>query len=300
MGLFDKIFSRGGKSSSTVKAVKLDVAKRFEVNRHAFHGTMSKFHMVTDYKTNEVFGIKLLDMEKTRLFRDRFKGLNAPKEGEIGMEIDHPLVAKTIQFGTTRTGQEYILTEWIDGPGMNVLVKNRDPALVPVRMTMIRKMAEALKAVHEAGFIHRDICPRNYICTKDMKNIKLIDFGLTVPDKPEFCRPGNRTGTPQYMSPEVIRRRETDTRLDIFSFGVTMYRMLTFEHPWGSTDTTGMAALAHDQRPATDILEHRPNLNENLARLVHWCLKIKKDDRIPSMKRLLQEMKYVRSEEDKS
>ena len=55
------------------------------------------------------------------------------------------------------------------------------------------------------------------------------------------------------MSPEVIRRRATDERLDIFSFGVTMYRMLSFEHPWGSTDTTGMAALAHDQRPATRI-----------------------------------------------
>lgn len=297
MGLFEKLFSGSGKSGLG-KAVKLDVAKRFEVNRHAFHGTMSKFHKVTDYKTGEVFGIKLLDTDKTRLFRERFKGLDAPTEGQIGMEIDHPLVAKTVQYGTTQTGQEYILMEWIDGPGMNVLVKNQDPRLPPVRLMMIKKMARALQAVHDAGYIHRDICPRNYICNKKLTNIKLIDFGLTVPDKPEFCRPGNRTGTPQYMSPEVIRRRETDNRLDLFSFGVTMYRMLTFEHPWGSTDTTGMAALAHDQRPATDILQHRPGLNENLAKIVHWCLEIKRDDRMPSCKRLLQELKYVRAEED--
>ena len=73
------------------------------------------------------------------------------------------------------------MTEWVDGPGMNVLIKNEDPKLKPVRLKMIKKMAEALKAVHDAGFIHRDICPRNYICTKDLTNIKLIDFGLTVP-----------------------------------------------------------------------------------------------------------------------
>ena len=296
MGIFDKLFSGSGNDKSG-KNVKLDISKRFEVNRHAFHGTMSKFHQVTDFKTGEVFGIKLLNEEKTRLFRERFKSLKAPSEGDIGMDIDHPLVAKTIQYGKTRTGQEYILTEWIDGPGMNVLVKNEAPELKPIRLMMLKKMGEALKAVHDAGYIHRDICPRNYICTKDLKSIKLIDFGLSVPDKPEFCRPGNRTGTPQYMSPEVIRRRQTDKRLDIFSFGVTMYRMLTFEHPWGSTDTTGMAALAHDQRPATDIREHRANLDENLVKIVHWCLEIDKEKRLPTCKRLLQELKYVRKEE---
>ncbi|MEM9412196.1 MAG: serine/threonine protein kinase, partial [Planctomycetota bacterium] len=79
------------------------------MNRHPFHGTMSKFHVATDIKTGEEFGIKLLDAEKTKHFRERFKGLNAPTEGEIGMQIDHPLCAKTHEFGTTTKGQEYIL-----------------------------------------------------------------------------------------------------------------------------------------------------------------------------------------------
>ena len=157
-------------------------------------------------------------------------------------------------------------------------------------------MVEALKAVHDAGYIHRDVCPRNYICNKELTNIKLIDFGLTVPDREEFHRPGNRTGTPQYMAPEIVRRRATDKRLDIFAFGVTMYRMLTFEHPWGPTDTTGMAALAHDQRRADDIRKHRPDLNEKLAETVHKCLEINKENRFPDCKRLLQSIRKVESE----
>jgi len=188
--------------------------------------------------------------------------------------------------------------EWVNGPGMNVLIKNRDEEkLGPNRLKLMVKMAEALNAVHEAGFIHRDICPRNFICTKDMSNIKLIDFGLTVPDKEEFRRPGNRTGTPQYMAPEVVRRRETDQRLDLFSFGVTMYRMLTYEHPWGSTDTTGMAALAHDQRPAEDIRKYRPNLDERLVKLIHKCVEIDKEKRMSTCKRLVQYLKQVPAEE---
>ena len=295
MGFLDKFKGAFSGSGSTKT---LDVSKRFVVNRHAFHGTMSKFHVVKDIQTGEVFGIKLLDDEKTKLFRARFKGLNAPSEGEIGMQIKHPQVAKTIEFGKTTKGQEYILMEWIDGPGMNVLVKNKsENELAPCRLSLIRKMAEALQAVHDAGFIHRDICPRNYICNRDLTNIKLIDFGLTVPDQEEFRRPGNRTGTPQYMAPEVVRRRETDKRLDMFSFGVTMYRILTFEHPWGTTDTTGMAALAHDQRPADSIRKYRPKVNEKLAAAIHKCLEIDRDKRMPSCKSLLQSILGVKSED---
>ena len=58
-------------------------------------------------------------------------------------------------------------------------------------------------------------------------------------------QPGNRTGTPNYMAPEFVRRRKTDRRVDIFAFGVTAYEMLTFQLPWPGSDTTGQA-LAHD------------------------------------------------------
>ena len=62
-------------------------------------------------------------------------------------------------------------------------------------------------------------------------------------------QPGNRTGTPNYMAPELVRRRPTDQRLDVFAFGVTAYEFCTFELPW-LRGTTGMAAMT--PRPAAD------------------------------------------------
>ena len=294
MGIFDRIsglFKSKGNE-------RLDLSKRFRLERHAFTGTMSKFHVAHEIATGKVYGIKLLDSDKLAQFRDRFKGLKKPEEGEIGMKIDHPRVAKTYQWGKTRLGQEYILMEYIDGPGVNTLLQDMAFDWLPYRLTHIRQMAEAIQAVHDAGFIHRDICPRNFICYKDYTWLKLIDFGLTVPNEPPFRQPGNRTGTPQYMAPEIIRRKATDTRVDIFAFGVTIYRMLTNEHPWGATDTTALAALAFDQKKAEDILKYRPNLNLKLARAVQRCLEIRPEARFETCKRFLSAISDVKAEDE--
>ncbi len=74
MGILDKF--RGAFAGQRA-GKPLDISKRFVMNRHAFHGTMSRFHVVKDIHTGELFGIKLLDEQKTKLFRERFRGLNA-------------------------------------------------------------------------------------------------------------------------------------------------------------------------------------------------------------------------------
>ena len=163
-------------------------------------------------------------------------------------------------------------------------------------MPLIHQMVQAIDAVHDRNFIHRDICPRNFISYDDFKQLKLIDFGLSVPDLPEFRTPGNRTGTPQYMAPEVVRRRSTDKRLDLFSLGVTMYKLLTFEHPWEATDTTGLAPLQHDQRPATDIMKHRPDLHPALAKIVMKCLESDPTHRPKDAKAILRVLSELTSD----
>ncbi len=292
MGLLDKLFK---KKAATQEA--LDVSARFRLDRHAFSGTMSKFHVAQEIGTKKLYGIKFLDEEKTAYFNARFKGLNKPHEGEIALSIKHPKIVETYEYGKTTTGQEYILMEYINGPGLDAAIRKKDASIFPDRLKLIREMAEAIQAVHEMGFIHRDICPRNFICYKDMTWLKMIDFGLTVPDEPPYRLPGNRTGTPQYMCPEIVRRRATDNRLDIFAFGVTVYRFLTFEHPWRSTDFTGKAALAHDTSDVTQILEHRPNLNPKLAKAIHKCLQVDPNKRMASAKKFLSAIRGVEKED---
>ena len=81
----------------------------------------------------------------------------------------------------------------------------------------------------------RDVCPPNYVVAPDAQSLKLIDFGLTLPATPQFMQPGNRTGKPNYMAPEIVKRQSTDVRVDVFAFGVTAYELCTFELPWEQT-----------------------------------------------------------------
>ena len=187
--------------------------------------------------------------------------------------------------------------EFIDGPGLNVLIQRKDlERFQDKRLMLIKQMADALQYVHHQGFIHRDICPRNFICTKDISHVKLIDFGLTVPATEPFMRPGNRTGTPLYMAPEIVRRRATDQRLDIFAFGVSCYQLLTFEFPWPGGEVSGLAAINHDTSNPRDIRDYRPDLNRSLAGLIMQCVQPDPNDRVESMDKFAATLKQIDSE----
>ena len=293
MGLFDSIRSAFRSSGGKV----IDVDARFERTRTAATGTMSSFFVARDRERDAMVGVKLIDPEKLALFENRFKGLHKPSEGQIAMQMRHPLVVETYEYGVTTKGQRILVMEYIAGPGMqDIIVRKREELVAGKRLMLIRQMAEALQYVHSQGFIHRDICPRNYICLPDVTGVKLIDFGLTVPATKPFMTPGNRTGTPLYMSPEIVRRRPTDKRVDIFSFGVTCYCLLTFKHPWQGEIVTGRAALHHDTSPPTDIRDRRLDLNPRLARAVMQAIDPKVEQRTPTIEQFINAIRSATHE----
>ena len=276
---------------------KVDLRERFELRRRAISGTMSKFYMAYDRKHERIVGLKIADREKVAAFEARFQGLNKPSEGEIAVQMDHPLIVKTYEYGIAADGSPFIVMEFLEGPGLQYVLKNRDPVIEGHRHRLVRQMAEAIQHVHKKGFIHRDVCPRNFIYNPDQQIVKLIDFGLTVPATEPFMQPGNRTGTPTYMAPEVVRRRRTDQRLDIFAFGVSAYQLCTYELPWPSDDTTGKAALAHDTRPPVDILKYRPQLHPKLARAIMKAIEPDRTKRHQSLEAFLALIEDVQSDD---
>jgi serine/threonine-protein kinase len=276
---------------------RVDVAERFQIMREAVSGTMSNFFMATDRTTNRTVGLKLLDPEKCAAFEARFKGLKKPSEGEIAMLLKHPRIVETLEAGSTKDGKQYVVMEFVSGTGMHALIKNRDPVLNGNRHILFRQMAEAIDAVHRAGFIHRDICPRNFIVAPDGKSLKLIDFGLTLPIQKEYMLPGNRTGTPLFMAPEIVRRKPTDQRVDLFSLGVSAYQLWSFDFPWPSTDTTGTGALQHDSREPTPIKELCPKIEPTAAKVMMQCIQADAERRPQSAAEVVKLLAKVSSDE---
>ena len=275
---------------------KVDVASRYEILREAVSGTMSNFNMARDRETGKIIGLKVLDKAKTDALEARFKGLKKPTEGEIASIFKHPRIVETFYHGMTTNDEQFVVMEFLDGPGLNSLLIGRSKLLDGNRLALARQAAEALEAVHEAGFIHRDICPRNFVCSKDASSLKLIDFGLTLPAEKEFMMPGNRTGTPNYMAPEVVRRKQTDQRLDIFAYGVSMYELFAFDLPW-QRGSDGRAAMAHGLSAPPPLSKYYPKINPTLEAAIHKCMESEPENRFPSITQYLKAISRLKHED---
>jgi len=97
--------------------------------------------------------------------------------------------------------------------------------------------------------------------------VKIIDFGLSIPNTPAFCRPGNRTGTPDYLAPELIKRVATDHRVDLFALGVTAYEVFVGAMPWEKGESM-QTILSHLNSPARNPKELKPDLDPALVQFL--------------------------------
>ena len=268
---------------------KVNLEARFDFSSKWIQGGTGRVHIVRQKSDGQMFALKIIDPKKQEQFRSRFS-TKFESEAEIALKLQHENLVKTQEIGCTKKGNDFILMEYLKGPLLErLLVDNPDVVRSNV-LTYIKQISLALMHVHDAGFIHRDFCPRNILVGSDGKSLKLFDFGISVPDKDEFRLPKNRTGTPLYMAPEIVRRRETDHTVDIFAFGITVYQILTSKHPWGVEENSSKSALLFDSRPPTDIRSCIPKLDINVANAVMSCIEVDRKKRCSSIKRFMMAM----------
>lgn len=271
MGFFSNLFGSKKQQSASPQTPKkklpvINVEKRFELLGRTGQGSMSKVWRARDKKSGRTVCLKVLDREKTAKFDARFIGLKRPSEGEILTQLTHANIVRTFEHGLTTRKEQYLVMELIDGTGLNFLVETRSPKLVEMRIDLLKQFALGLEFIHNRKFMHRDVCPRNAMVSTEGV-LKIIDFGLTIPYTPDFCKPGNRTGTPNYLAPEVIKRQSTDHRVDLFALGVTAYEMFTFDMPWEKGESMQIL-LKHVNTPGRDPRDLRPDIDEKTAQFL--------------------------------
>lgn len=256
---------------------------------------MSKVWRATDSKTGRMVCLKVLDKVKTESLKRRFVGKNRPEEGEIAVALDHPNVVRTYEYGVTNRGEDYLVMELIEGVGLNFLIDTRAKQLKENELAYLIQAGEGIAHFHEKGFIHRDICPRNMMVSNEGV-LKLIDFGLGVPNTADFRKPGNRTGTANYMAPELIRRAPTDQRIDVFSFGVTAYETLTGELPWESAESM-QAMVQHINSPPRDPREFNKDLSDDVCKVLEKALRADPRERHQSVRELITDLRRLNGED---
>lgn len=235
-------------------------------------GAASIIYLVQDPKTKHIWALK--HVEKTDAKAQRFLD-QAEIEYKIANQIKHPAVRrieKMIKQGSILkcTGL-YLVMELVDGVSMF----DETPTDLPVIIDLFIQTASGLAEMHKHGYVHADMKPHNVIIGSDIDGnltAKLIDLG-------QSCKIGTIKkriqGTPDYIAPEQVHRREITPKTDIYNFGAMMYWVLTGKNiptAMGTKSDSLMGSLDDALiQKATPISELRDDLPDRLAQLIMQC-----------------------------
>ena len=262
---------------------KRDNLSRFRILGQTGKGSMSRVLRAHDKSRDIEVAIKILDPNKLAKLVQR-QAVKRPSEGEIASAFHHPNVVRTLEYGINAESHQFLVMEFIKGVGLNYLIETRSERLNGQRISLCRQAALGIAHIHDCNYIHRDVCPRNTMVNEEGE-AKVIDFGLTVPDEPEFKKPGNRTGTAAYMAPELIRRSVTDHRVDIFSFGVMMYELMTADLPWPGQESLTVIVQHLNVEP-TPPRSLRPDIAPELEQIMLKTIHRSPDQRYQHMREI--------------
>ncbi|MBV8413576.1 MAG: protein kinase, partial [Verrucomicrobia bacterium] len=186
------------------------------------------------------------------------------REARAAASVRHPNVASVFHLG--RVGGNYFYAmEFVEGETLEHLIKRSGRVEVKLALEIATQVAAGLAAVHKQKLVHRDIKPSNIMVSVDEGDsvtVKIIDLGLAKPviDAPAEAAisiPGAFAGTPEFASPEQFAGVQVDIRSDLYSLGVTLWKMLTGQTPFRGTSAELMYRHLHAPL-STEQLNHVP------------------------------------------
>lgn len=179
--------------------------------------------------------------------------------------LEHPNIAQ-LRTAFQFQNQLVMIMEFVEGTTLETLATQSRIPLDRV-LEYSTQVLSALSYAHGKGVTHRDIKPANIMITSHGL-VKLMDFGIAKSTNDlQLTRPGTTMGSVYYMSPEQVRGGTVDARSDIYSFGVTLYEMLTGRKPF-QADTSYTVLNAQLNEAPTPPAEVNPALSPELNNIV--------------------------------
>ena len=282
---------------------------QFKIVKKLGEGGMGEVYLAEDQKLNRQVAIKTL---RSDVFGEAERRQRFEREARTAAQINHSNVTAIYDISHIEIdGQQtyYIVMEYVRGRRLfDYLTKDVD---MKQTIAAAEGIASGLAAAHKLNIVHRDIKADNVMVDED-GSPKILDFGLAKPidqvqlgDKEdqtntlsqELTRAGKILGTVSYMSPEQAKGESVDTRSDIFSYGILLYRMVTREMPFaGNTNVSTLAKILESQHDAPST--KNKNIPPELERIINKCLRKDPNDRYQDTRDLLVDLRNLRRQFD--
>lgn len=273
-----------------------EITKRFDVILQLGKGGMAVVYLCRDPRQKgKIVAVKDI---RTELKPGMRMAERVEHEVMLLKELDHPRIVKVHDLLKFPRGSAIIM-EYIDGLPLDHEIGAGRRITWDFGVRILREIGDALAYAHSRGVIHRDLKPDNILYSERHNIMKLVDFGLARLYGEEIdvsmTRTGMVVGTPHYMSPEQVSGKQLDQRSDVYSFGATLYYLITGQrHVEGSN----IMDILEQQRsgeivPPSYINRDMPDW---LAYIIGKMMEIKADDRYQSMDDVLADLRAA--EED--
>lgn len=279
----------------------------FRIVRQLGAGGMGQVFLAEDQKLNRQVAIKTLSSD----YFDKSEQLDRfYREARTVAQVSHPNVMAIYDLGVApkADGVEvtYIVMEYVKGQPLNDYLEAhaRD---IHVVLRISEKIAAGLAAAHKLQIVHRDIKADNILIDEEGEP-KILDFGLAKPVAPvqfeekgdvthtvskDLTRAGKIVGTVSYMSPEQVRGDAIDTRSDVFSFGVLLYRMISGNMPFaGPSQVVTLARILESSHAS--IRTSNESISPELERIIDKCLQKDPNDRYQDTRDLVVDIRNLR------
>ncbi|SSD62069.1 related to Serine/threonine-protein kinase CLA4 [Saccharomycodes ludwigii] len=170
----------------------------------------------------------------------------------------------------------WVVMEYMEGGSLTDIIENSPnactstPALTEPQIAyIVRETCQGLKFLHDKHIIHRDIKSDNVLLDTQAR-VKITDFGFCAKLTDQRSKRATMVGTPYWMAPEVVKQREYDEKVDVWSLGIMTIEMLEGEPPYLNEDP--LKALYLIATNGTPKLKHPETLSLEIKRFLSVCL----------------------------
>jgi serine/threonine protein kinase/formylglycine-generating enzyme required for sulfatase activity len=251
--------------------VGIELENRYLLKQVVDAGSFGAVYDAVDQKFDSRVAIKIL-------FESHVDSHAFRSEALLARRFRHPNVVEVFEFGVdSEHGVAYIVMEFLQGTRVDQLIAESDcePHLFD---RFVDQIGSALDTAHSRQLVHRDLKPQNVMLVdrgQPTERFVLLDLGVaTKTDSMTTLRNQALDGamSPQYASPEQIKRKEVDYRSDVYSFGTILYEWLTGQPPFTSDNLLGLAnAICRDTPVRPCELTDQP-IHPEVEEVVLQCL----------------------------